>query len=377
VTLSPAFAAAAPPTTPVAAPPPPAPPAPAPSTPTYAEIRSAVEALTPTSPISTVRATEASLKLGVKTNTGGAARRGTRDIVDDMRARVGLGPYDPPLGLPVEPEEAKAPPAAASLVCGDAVEAPPSPSPSPALPPALAWATAVGITVSSGVRREADGMGRLTHIFTIIDPNDPSTPAECHHGAEPQSVPRAPPRSRFLGGTDDDTLYWLAPSGAIVRTSGVDAEAAVPELVRPGTFGLFSSIFPAAVTLMVLGISLALGVAAYSRPDVSGLSLIGYSRQPHDPGAFLSRMRFWGGMWWGNCDLAFPIITTFLFFLAILLFNRREAHTLRSRWQAKARHHGLGFFPLKTPFGTSPCSTRSSPPIHPPRQMEIHFLHKT
>jgi|EP00966_Prymnesium_polylepis_P092376 hypothetical protein len=37
-----------------------------------------------------------------------------------------------------------------------------------------------------------------------------------HHGAEPQAVPRVPPRSRFLGSADDDTLYWLAPSGAIV-----------------------------------------------------------------------------------------------------------------------------------------------------------------
>eukprot|EP00966_Prymnesium_polylepis_P310840 7181735-Prymnesium_polylepis.1 len=65
-----------------------------------------------------------------------------------------------------------------------------------------------------------------------------------------------------------------------------------PALARSAFFP--RPCIPAAVTLMVLGISLALGVAAYSRPDVSGLSLIGYSRQPHEPGAFLSRMRFGG-----------------------------------------------------------------------------------
>eukprot|EP00966_Prymnesium_polylepis_P026420 609619-Prymnesium_polylepis.1 len=60
-------------------------------------------------------------------------------------------------------------------------------------------------------------MGRLTHIFSIFDPNV-SGPVECHHGTAPELVPRAPPRSRFLGATEDDMLYWLAPSGAIVRT---------------------------------------------------------------------------------------------------------------------------------------------------------------
>eukprot|EP00966_Prymnesium_polylepis_P188345 4364998-Prymnesium_polylepis.1 len=161
------------------------------STPTYLEIRNAVAALTPTTPISTVRATEASLKLGVKTNTGGVARRGTRDIVDGMRACVGLGPFDPPLGLPVKSAEVDAPapsPASAKLFVTGVVEAPSAAAPAATpLPPALAWTTAVGVTVTSGVRREADGMGRLTHIFSIIDPNNPSCPAECHHGAEPQA----------------------------------------------------------------------------------------------------------------------------------------------------------------------------------------------
>jgi hypothetical protein len=55
------------------------PPAAAPSSPSYMEIRAAVAALTPTSPIATVRATATSLQLGVKTNLGGApgAARGT------------------------------------------------------------------------------------------------------------------------------------------------------------------------------------------------------------------------------------------------------------------------------------------------------------
>eukprot|EP00966_Prymnesium_polylepis_P228359 5285239-Prymnesium_polylepis.1 len=61
-------------------------------------------------------------------------------------------------------------------------------------------------------------MGRLTYIFSILDPDDPSGSAECRHGAEPQLVPRAPPRSRFLG-ANDDVLYWLTPSGDVVRAS--------------------------------------------------------------------------------------------------------------------------------------------------------------
>ena len=66
-------------------------------------------ALSPDSPIKLVRETELSVPLGVKTNTGGVSRRCTRDVVDDMRARVGLGPFEPPLGLPVgAPAEAPA-----------------------------------------------------------------------------------------------------------------------------------------------------------------------------------------------------------------------------------------------------------------------------
>eukprot|EP00966_Prymnesium_polylepis_P337107 7391891-Prymnesium_polylepis.2 len=149
-------------------------------------------------------------------------------------------------------------PPGGAVVCGDVVEppaaAPPSPpaaaAPAPAsLPPALAWTTAVGVTVTSGVRREADGCGRLTHIFSIVDPNDPSTPVECHHGTEPQLMPRAPPRSRFLGSTDDDTLYRLAPSGATVRAPPLDAAVPVPELARPGVVNLVSSLL-AAMTLL-------------------------------------------------------------------------------------------------------------------------------
>ena len=46
-------------------------------------------------------------------------RRCTRDIVDEMRGRVGLGPFDPPLGLPVSAPEAPAaaPAAAPAIVC--------------------------------------------------------------------------------------------------------------------------------------------------------------------------------------------------------------------------------------------------------------------
>ena len=110
---APAPAPAAPPATPVATAYPPL--SPTPSTPSYAEIRNSVAALTPTSPIATVRATEASLKLGVKMNLGGSTHRTTRTIVDEMRACVGLAPwYAPPLGLPVKPAATVPPPAPAA-----------------------------------------------------------------------------------------------------------------------------------------------------------------------------------------------------------------------------------------------------------------------
>eukprot|EP00966_Prymnesium_polylepis_P176030 4074474-Prymnesium_polylepis.1 len=88
---------------------------------------------------------------------------------------------------------------------------------------------------------------------------------------------------------------------------------------------------------MVLGISLILGSVAYSRPDVAGLSLIGYSRQPHDPGAFPSRPEwvFGGVLEYMVGQLQFGHLNSY----------RHEAHTLRSRWQAKAHAPGLGFCP--------------------------------
>eukprot|EP00966_Prymnesium_polylepis_P147171 3399559-Prymnesium_polylepis.1 len=67
----------------------------------------------------------------------------------------------------------------------------------------MAWTRMLGVSVTSAVRREADDMGRLTYSFTILDPDDPSGSVECRHGAELQLVPRAPPRSRFLGARDD------------------------------------------------------------------------------------------------------------------------------------------------------------------------------
>ena len=147
-----------------------------------------------------------------------------------MLARVGLGPFEPPLGLPVSaPVDAPAAPApAAAAVTAAAVVAPapssppppaPAPAPAPPLPPALAWTAAVGVAVTSPVRREADGMGRLTHIVSIVNPNSVGEPVECHHGAEPQLVPLAPPRSHFLGNDGTDVLYWLTPTGAVARTS--------------------------------------------------------------------------------------------------------------------------------------------------------------
>ena len=79
-----------------------------------------------------------------------------------------------------------------------------------------------------------------------------------------------------------------------MRAPPLDATAPAPALAESGVSGLFSSL-AATVTLLVLGASLVLGAVAYSRPDVSGLSLIGYAQQPHDPGAWLSSMGFRGG----------------------------------------------------------------------------------
>eukprot|EP00966_Prymnesium_polylepis_P113332 2620737-Prymnesium_polylepis.1 len=67
----------------------------------------------------------------------------------------------------------------------------------------MAWTRTIGVSVTSAVRREADDVGRLTYIFSIFDPDDPPSSVECRHGAEPQLVPRAPPRSRLLGASDD------------------------------------------------------------------------------------------------------------------------------------------------------------------------------
>ena len=102
-------------------------------------------------------------------------------------------------------------------------------------------------------------MGRLTHIFSIVDPNT-AGPVECHHGAAPLLVPRAPPRSRFLGSAEDDVLYWLAPSGAIVRTPPDGDAAAAPPASH--SFSVLSTL-PVAVALLALGTSIALGLVAY------------------------------------------------------------------------------------------------------------------
>jgi len=166
----------------------------------------------------------------------------------------------------------------------------------------------VGVVVTSPVRREADGMGRLTHIFSIVDPNSVGGPVECHHGAEPQLVPLAPPRSHFLGNDGTDVLYWLTPAGAVVRTSaapppppsrGVQAVS-----LCPTSFCLALASFSVLVFSLVVGVAIGL-----SGPAVTGTSLIGFARAPHDPGEFLSRRGFRGG---DGFSLALPILVMYM-----------------------------------------------------------------
>ena len=139
-------------------------------------------------------------------------------------------------------------------------------------------------------------MGLLTYVFSIADPDDASSLVECRHGSEPPLMPRVPPRSRFLGSTEAGVLYWRSPSGGVVRSSAADA--VTPSVARPGMFGRLLDAHLSGcsvVGLLVLVASLSVGLATWRADTVVGLSLIGDGRPPHDPGAFLSRMVFWGG----------------------------------------------------------------------------------
>eukprot|EP00966_Prymnesium_polylepis_P191738 4443494-Prymnesium_polylepis.1 len=49
-------------------------------------------------------------------------------------------------------------------------------------------------------------------------------------------MPRAPPRSRFLGATETGVLYWRSPSGDVIRSSTA-SPVEPPALARPGMFG--------------------------------------------------------------------------------------------------------------------------------------------
>ena len=348
----------------------------APATPSYQEIRAAVAALSPDSPIKLVRDPEAAVKLGVKTNVGGTSHRRTRDIVDDMRSRVGLGPCDPPLGLPVKP--ADAPPsvglpvlpaadaaAAAQLAPSlppDALKrAPPPPPPPPPLPPALRWTASVGVEVTSAVRREADGMGRLLHIFSIVNPNTLES-VECSHGAEPQLVPAAPPRSHFLGNDDGDLLYWLTPTGAIVRTAPTSLHDDVKVVPARSISICPTSFCFAAASLSVLVLSLFAGVViGQSNTASAGLSLIGYARAPHDPGEFFSRTGFRGGT---SFSLVLPILVMCMFIPTLIpaFLKLTLVGSLRCRLRP-AKPPGLGFARwfgcIKPPSGHPPSPRES------------------
>jgi hypothetical protein len=105
-----------------------------------------------------------------------------------------------------------------------------------------------------------------------------------------------------------------------VRTSGVDAEAAVPVLARPGTFGLFSSTMHPRRRDTHGSRHLA-GPRRRGVQPPRRFRPLAHRLQPAAAraGCVPVPHEIWGGMWWGNCNLAFPIITTFTFFLAILL----------------------------------------------------------
>ena len=86
---------------------------PAPVTParSYSDSRAMVEQLDSSSPVTLLRQVESELQLGVSTATGGANSRTKVHIINDMRARFGRPPLEPPMGIPlIAPTAAPAPP---------------------------------------------------------------------------------------------------------------------------------------------------------------------------------------------------------------------------------------------------------------------------
>ena len=59
-----------------------------------------------------------------------------------------------------------------------------------------------------------------------------------------------------------------------------------------------------------MGFAILVGLAAVNRDGAAGLSLIGYARAPHDPGAFASRLGFRGGTWGDFVSLILPTIAS-------------------------------------------------------------------
>ena len=77
----------------------------------YADARAVVKQLDSSSPVTLLRRVESELQLGVSTATGGVNSRTKVHIINDMRARFGRPPLEPPMGIPlIAPTAAPAPP---------------------------------------------------------------------------------------------------------------------------------------------------------------------------------------------------------------------------------------------------------------------------
>jgi hypothetical protein len=160
-----------------------------------------------------------------------------------------------------------------------------------------------------------------------------------------------------LGNDGADVLYWLTPAGAVVRTS-----AAPPPPPSRGVQAISlcpTSFCLALASFSVLVFSLVVGVAiGLSGPAVTGTSLIGFARAPHDPGEFLSRRGFRGG---DGFSLALPILVMYMCLPILLPAFLKLTFFVASRCRLRpATPSSLGF--ARWPGRIKPPSGHPHPP---------------
>ncbi|KAL3927597.1 MAG: hypothetical protein SGPRY_002750 [Prymnesium sp.] len=107
-----------------------------------------VDALTPTSPVSEVRAAEAVVCPGVSLGVGGSDRRCRRHIVEEMRQTLGMPPMPAPTGIPLNPPARSVAPHASAKPLAASPKVEDKKPPSPHFP----CSKALGVDASPGLR---------------------------------------------------------------------------------------------------------------------------------------------------------------------------------------------------------------------------------